>query len=106
MDMSLRKLQEMVMDRGAWGAAVRGVAKSRKDSDMTQQQNWAKVQSMNISKNISLKYAQLPWWLRGLKHLPAMQETRVWSLGQEDSLEKEMAIQYSCQENPMDGEAW
>ena len=30
-----------------------------------------------------------------VKHLPAMQETCVWSLGQEDLLEKEMATHSS-----------
>ena len=35
-----------------------------------------------------------------------MQETQVRSLGQEDPLEKEMATQCSCLENPMDGGAW
>ena len=30
-----------------------------------------------------------------VKHLPAMRETQVWSLGWEDNLEKEMAIHSS-----------
>ena len=34
------------------------------------------------------------FWFRG-KHLPAVQETRVRSLSQEDPLEKEMAIHSS-----------
>ena len=43
-----------------------------------------------------------------VKHLPAMQETQVRSLGWGDPLEKEMAsiLQYSCLENPMDRGAW
>ena len=43
-----------------------------------------------------------------VKHLPAMQETRVQSPGWEDPLEKEIATHssYSCLEHSMDGGAW
>ena len=43
-----------------------------------------------------------------VKNLPAMQETQVQSLGQEDPLEKEMGypLHYSCLENSMDRRAW
>ena len=41
-----------------------------------------------------------------VKRLPTMWETWVQSLDGEDPLEKEMATQYSCLENPMDGGAW
>ena len=43
-----------------------------------------------------------------VKNLPAMQETQIWFLGQEDPLEKENGnpLQYSCLENPTDRGAW
>ena len=44
-----------------------------------------------------------------VKNPPAVQETQetwVRSLGQEDSLEKEMATHYSALKNPMDRGAW
>ena len=39
MDMSLGKLRELVMDREAWRAAVRGVEWGRKELNMTEQLN-------------------------------------------------------------------
>ena len=41
-----------------------------------------------------------------VKNLPAMQETQVRSLGQEDGEENGYSLQYFCLENSMDRRAW
>ena len=61
---------------------------------------------ISVSSCVKVKISQItyfdlsnPFWDFSdgpvVKNLPAMQETRVQSLGQEDSLEKEMATQSS-----------
>ena len=52
------------------------------------------LKSGNISVWVSIPIHGLPWWGR-LKNSPAMQETWVWSLCQEDLLENKMAIHSS-----------
>ena len=48
-----------------------------------------------LSNGSSSIYWELPWWLRWLKHLLAVRENQVRSLGGEDPLEKEMTTHFS-----------
>ena len=49
MNMNLSKLQELVMDRGAWHAAVHGVTKSQ-----TRLSDWTEVRNNRFFKNMSV----------------------------------------------------
>ena len=71
---------ENPMGRGAWRATVHGTTKIR-----TQLSDWTELNTV----------IGLPWWLRPVKYLPAMQETWVWSLGWENPLKEEMATHSS-----------
>ena len=64
---------------------------------------------MEYSKEFSVAYMNLAFIAQLVKNLPAMQETRVQFLGQEDPLEKEMATHSSIPawRLPMDrGASW
>ena len=91
MDMSLSELRELVMDRGAWHAAIHWVTKSRtRLSDWTEL-NWTIALGFpggSVLKNPSEEASSIPGSWR--------------SPGEGNG----NPLQYSCLSNPMDRGAW
>ena len=84
---------ENPMDRWTWWGTVHGVVNSQ-----TWLSNWALTHTHTHTHThlITLpKDFGLPWWLRWVKNVPAMEETQVQSLGLEDLLEKGMVTHSS-----------
>ena len=79
MDMGLGGLQELVIDREVWGAAIHGVAKS-----WTWLRDWTELNCVLPESSAGKESA-----------MQEIQDTGVWSLGPEDLLEKEMVTHSS-----------
>ena len=96
---------ENPMDRGAWWAAVHGVAKS---------QTWLSYFTFTfyfhaLEKEMathSIIPAWKLWWIEkpgGLQSAGSLRVERDWAWTGEGN---GIPLQYSCLENPMDGGAW
>ena len=85
MDMILSKLRAIVEDRGAWCAAVRGVAKS-----------WTRLSAWTTANNLQVRRSET------LPHMELQSCIKYLDPGEGNG----NLLQYSSQENPKDREAW
>ena len=96
MDVNLSELQELVMDREAWRAAIHGVAKSRTPlSELNSTEPFLRASQVAlVVRNLPANAGDI----RDTGLIPA--------LGRSPESEHGNPLQYSCLENPMDSGAW
>ena len=101
MNSANRLSEESFVRQSCWPASARAAAGLAAGSEASGQPRFPHLSNGVIVLPASL-VAQI------VKNLPVMQETRVLSLGQEDSLEKGMATHSSilAKENSMDRGVW
>ena len=94
MDVSLSELRELVMDREAW--LLRFMGLQRVGHDWATELGWTELSYVRHAHTLShCPILRASLVAQSVKNLPAMKETRIWFLGQEDSLEKETATHSS-----------